>query len=366
MQDLAASPRFTGSAEIAAARERCARELKGLGFDVRERPFEYSMAPGRFATPLFANWITFLVGAAGALALIGFRYTPALILVAGLLGIAVAARWVTRTGVLEMPLLRTRGVNLEATPPGERPTVWLCAHLDSKSQPIPSLARMTGTLILLAGVLGNLGLAVGLAADARVHDFFWAFAAAVTLVGWLIVVLSMVGSASPGAFDNASGVAAVVGAARKVGAGRRVGVLITDAEELGLAGARAWAKAGRVPKAESREHVVLNCDGVDDRGDFVVMTSGARPEAIVRAVAEASRAVAITTSFSRMLPGLLTDSVAFADAGHASVTFSRGTLMSLARVHSRRDNLSNLRGDGVEPMATLMAAVATRLAPQPS
>ena len=51
-----------------------------------------------------------------------------------------------------------------------------------------------------------------------------------------------------------------VEAALRLAGTRDVGVLVTDAEELGLAGAHAWAAAGA-----GRGAIVLNCDGVDHR-----------------------------------------------------------------------------------------------------
>ena len=60
--------------------------------------------------------------------------------------------------------------------------------------------------------------------------------------------------------------------------------------------------------------------------------------------------------------GLLTDSVAFAQHGSASVTFSRGSWSSLARVHSGRDDLSRLAGRGIPDGARLIAETARQLA----
>src|ERR1700694_2341687 len=81
-------------------------------------------------------------------------------------------------------------------------------------------------------------------------------------------MLCWVRNQSPGAVDNASGVAAVLLAAQALSSVRDLGVLITSGEELGLAGARVWAsKAG--PGI-----VALNCDTVDDRGGWRTMYTG--------------------------------------------------------------------------------------------
>jgi hypothetical protein len=75
-------------------------------------------------------------------------------------------------------------------------------------------------------------------------------------------MLSVVGQRSAGALDNASGVAAVLDAAAALSPALPIGVLIADAEELSLAGARAWARSRPAG-------VALNCDSVDDDGSLV-------------------------------------------------------------------------------------------------
>jgi len=337
---------------VERARALCAAALRENGLEVRDHAFEYSAFPGRFATPLLGAAAALLVGVSGTLAV-----TPAAfaLLAAGAVAMYLAARWLTRRGVLSSPVLRACGVNLVATRPGAAPRVWLSAHVDTKSQPVPTLARTMG--LVLEGVGYGLALvaaALSLAGSSP-HAMLWTFAAVVTLVGAVPVMLSIVTNRSPGALDNASGVATVVEAARML-AGANVGVLVTDAEELGLAGARAWTRSVQVGGA-----TVLNCDGVDDSGRVTVMYSGSRPGALLAAVETASRNAGVAHEAVRLLPGVLTDSVAFADAGAASVTFSRGSIWSLARVHSRRDDLSRLRGTGIAQTASLMAETARAL-----
>lgn len=347
LRDLAAAPRPTGSDAIAAARVRVARELTALGFQVRERPFEYSGFPGHFATPLLGATMLLLVGAAGHLGSRGDRWLPLVITFAGGFVAKYAAEWVARRGVLVMPLLRSLGVNLQATRPDRgEPSVWLAAHVDTKAQPVPTLIRVAGLVLCAIGYNTTMVLAVIAAFGRSPHLFWWAAAALVTLAGAIPVVMSVVTSRSPGALDNASGVATVVEAARALG-DTNVGVLITDAEELGLAGARAWARETRAGA------IVLNCDGVDDVGEAQVIL-GRNPGAIAAALPAGTRT-------RTRVPGVMTDAIAFADAGLASVTFMRGEWASLARVHSRTDDLAHLDGTGIAEVAGLMAATARQL-----
>ena len=308
---------------------------------------------GRIGTPLIGGAAAFLVGIAGSLGLNGSRMGPLLVIVAGSIALIMGSRWMLKRGVLDAPLMRQRGINLVATRTAD-PTVWLCAHLDTKSQAIPTLLRTGAVTVEGIGVAMTALLAAAVALGAQFAAILWAVAAIVTLVGAVFVVSCVVGSRSPGALDNASGVVTVIEAARLVKDDIRIGVLITDAEELALAGARAWSRTRHAT-------AVLNCDGVDDSGTIHVMHTAPRPDRILRAAEHASLTTGIPQVAGRLAFGLLTDSVAFADAGVSSVTFSRGTVRSLLRVHSSRDDLRHLRGTGIADTATLMATTAREL-----
>ncbi len=358
LRAIAGSPRPSGSAAIESARLHCIAELRALGYDIRERPFEFSAFPGSLATPLIAGTSAMLVALAARWGAEGSSLAPLVTLAIGGAALGLTARWLLRRGVLTAPLLRRGGVNLEATRGGSAPRIWLCAHLDSKSQPVPTLVRSAGIAITLAGALATSALALVSALGARPNPIAWALAAIVTLVGAIPVVHSTVGTRSPGALDNASGVATVIAAAGEMTSTSDVGVLITDAEELGLAGSRAWSEEGRTGAEGS---VVLNCDGVDDAGEITVMYSGVRPVEVLEAVGQAAATSGIACTRRRLLLGILTDSAAFSEAGMPSVTFSRGTWRTLGRVHSRRDDLAHLAGTGIAETAALMAATVRHL-----
>lgn len=326
-----------------------------MGYEVREHAFAFSALPGRFATPVLGALAAVVVAAACHAGARGERWIPLLVLATGASVLVTLGVWLARYGVLRVPALRQSGRNLEAVRPGERPALWLCAHLDSKSQPVPSLVRSAGVLTVLAGFLLAAGAAVAASGGIVVDASLWRIAAAATLLGAVPVMLSMVGNSSAGAFDNASGVVTVLAAANELRDAARVGVLITDAEELGLAGARAWCERQR---SDGRPAAVLNCDGVDDAGSIAVMYTGRAPAELLGAVRRAAAGRNVDYRAMRLLPGLLTDSVAFTDAGIPSVTFSRGSLRSMLRVHTPRDSLRNLRGAGIDSTASLIAGTA--------
>ena len=348
---LAREPRPAGSDAEERARRYAEGVLVSAGFHVTREPFGYSTFPGRYGTPIGGALAaaTVLLAAVAALSAQG-AHAPLTVVVVGLLVLAAFAWSMLGDAVLTLPMAREGGVNVMATRPGQAPRVWLVAHLDSKSQPVPSLLRVIGVMMLASAlVLAIVATALQLAA--LPNRTVWWLAALDALLGAGPVVASVVGSRSAGALDNASGVAAVLAAAEILAPGTAVGVLLPSAEELGLAGARAWART-RAPG------VALNCDGVDDDGAVTIMHGAHAPMDVVNAVRSAA---ARDVHVRRMPLGLLTDSVALVDRGWRAITLSRGSLASLRRVHTPHDSLEALQGSGIPEMATLLARAAEAL-----
>ena len=343
---LASAPRPSGSAAEQRARDHCRSLLDTYGFCVTEEPFEFSAAVGRWATPLAFGVLA--MAFFGAAWMAAQSSSPQLV-AAGLWSCVAAVSFVawlaTRFGVTRLPWLRQTSVNLTAV--RGTPSVWLVAHLDSKAQPVPMLAR-----VLAIVVCGACVVAVGAA------GFGWASARAVAVVATLggaaalVAACAVVRQHGPGAVDNASGVAAVLGAAREFRGS--LGVVLTSAEELGLAGARRWSER-RAPG------VAINVDTADDVGLLRCMVHGHRGAKLGARVASGhSEAPRLTVG--RLVPGLLTDGVALAGAGWEAVTLSRGTLATLWRIHTPRDTVQRLTGDGSARMARLLVSVLKELA----
>ena len=312
---------------------------------MREEPFAYSSFVGRWGTPIGGIVSLAIIVAAWTFASTGRAGSALLLLLAGAAVLVVVARAAARSSVLTFPTARARGVNLVATRGGDSPPLWLTAHVDSKSQPVPILVRAVGITVLGASWLASIALAAAQVAG-WVEAAAWGFVGVTAVVGAVPVIATTVGARSPGALDNASGVAAVLLAAEM--SRGPVGVCLTSAEELGLAGARAWVRQRAVA-------VAVNCDGVDDRGAFTCMYSGARPAALIAQVVEAARACGTTVRSHRLLPGVLTDGVALADAGWSVVTLSKGGLGTLARIHTPRDRAERLGGAGIAEVAGVVA-----------
>jgi hypothetical protein len=330
--------------------------LQALGYRVAEQPFEYSLAIGGYGTPL-GGAVALIVIVVAALLSSGERsFSALMVLLAGAVVLGVAGRWLARDGVLAFPALRRTGVNLEARRGAEGPLVWLVAHIDSKSQPIPLAGRAAGIVLLALAWIAAIVLAI----DSWMHqppERAWVFVIAAAVLGALPVLGSTVGRRSAGAVDNASGVATVLAAAALLPANSRVGVLITDAEEMGLAGARAWCRGRPAGCA-------LNCDGVDDAGLLTLMWTRPRSSRVESAIRGAATRAGERLRVIHLVPGVLVDGLAFSDSGWEAVTVSRGTLATLRRIHTKRDDLAHLRGDSLETTARTIADAAAALAEQ--
>ena len=343
MTRLGAVSRPTGSAACDDARRYCAEVLRNLGFVVREHSFEYSQFIGR--------WGASLAGLAAAVVTtavyLGASGNP-LKLLGALAAVVFVAAVLPRRGVLGGRVLRAAGANLAATRGQDAPSVWLVAHIDSKWQPVSMLVRVAGVVAIVIGVLAVL-------AGAVVASLRSPMALILVWAGALPLILSIVGAGNHGTLDNASGVAAVLDAAALLPPACPIGILITDAEELALAGAAAWAR-------DTRPAIALNCDSVDDQGDLVIMYTGKAPEAVVTALRGAAARRPDAIRVMRLIPGILTDSVALGRAGWSTVTLSRGTTRTLRRIHTSRDTLAHMDGRGIDGAAHVLAQAATELA----
>ncbi|MEO8909488.1 MAG: M28 family peptidase [Gemmatimonadaceae bacterium] len=354
VQRLSQTPRFAGSPEETEARSLCRTELEHAGFECSERTFEYSQWPGRWGIPFAAavQAATILLvarmathdGPLIALA-VGAALYSALLLASG----DAKRRW-----IYALPVQRAAAVNLEAS--RGSPTVWLVAHLDSKSQTVPMLIRIVSSIAMGLVMVVSTGVLLLSLRDSIDLTRAWPWLQVAAIVAAIPSVFCWVRNDSPGAVDNASGVAAVLLAAASASSLRDLGVMITSGEELGLVGARVWA-------ARAQPGItVLNCDTIDDAGGWRLMYSGARPLRIASAAETISAGTSSKLSVGRFIPGILADSMAFSDRGFQAVTLSRGTLSTLARIHTRRDTSNAITGNGVAEASTLLSALTKELA----
>lgn len=358
VERIAATPRFAGSQAERDARELCSERLRNAGFETHEEEFSFSQLPARlgpfvcgmsFAAGMFLSGH---VAAAHRDPLLGIAIAVGTAIIAGVSGLLLMR------SVLTLPAWIRSSYNLVAVRNGaaDEPKVWLVAHVDSKSQTIGMLVRVAS--IIFAAALFALTIGAMILQSARMSDELAlmqsAFAAMFTAFAILPFALCFVTNKSRGAVDNATGVAAALLAIEAIPRDRNVGVLISSAEELGLAGAIAFAARRTV------RGIAINCDTIDSVGRFVCMTSGssaAAHSAMRRAAASVGQPVQVRGT----IPGILTDSVALVRAGWDTCTLSRGNLRTLRRVHTSGDDPGRIDGTGIALAARILAATVEEL-----
>lgn len=315
--------------------------------------FQYSALPGRWATPIIGAFVAVgsLIGASMAAA---HRMpeaawlsvsAPVFVLLFG----STTMRWGTRIihgpGRSGVNLVGWRGV----------PSVWLMAHLDTKGQPVPLALRAGGLVLVGVGWLVTLAGWIVYALGSPIGTREIVAGLVVAGVGALPLAGSIVLDRGTGALDNASGIASIFETIDSLDPDFPVGVVVTTAEELALAGARAWAASWRCSGAPG---IVVNCDGVDDEGQIICIVGRDSGGRLAGAIERGREVAGTTVRVRRSLPGVLFDSVALAEAGWDTMTVTRGTLRSLARVHTAGDTLAAWSGGGVAGVAAFLAAAA--------
>jgi len=348
-----ARPRRVGSAGAAEVGADLRRRLTALGYEVRVLPFSFSDWPGRFGVPVAGA--AHLAGSfvAGTLLREGWPGTALLVLVL-VAAIDVALALTAPMAMRRLGVGRVEGENLIAARPGARPRWIVMAHRDSKSQPIPTALRGAA----LAAAAGSWLVLVAIALVALLGPVpvgAVLLAGSVGVVGGALMLFSWVGDTSPGALDNASGIATLMAvAARQNPEANDVAFVITDGEEMGLCGARSLAT--RLPPIAG----VINIDGIDDEGPFHIVERFGRPRrglAPHLAAPLLSAAAALNHSMCRRdAPfGILLDHMPLVDAGLPALTLMRGRARSLLRVHTPADDLTRLRGTGAAEAAELVS-----------
>lgn len=353
-----ARPRLTGCDEAAAVERELRERFEGLGYGVEELPFSFSTWPGRFGLTA-AGVLVALAGAFGAWLIVAGLPGAALLvlLVAG--SLAVAPLLALDTALRKIPWGRTDARNLLFRRPGARPAWIMMAHRDTKSQLVPTAVRTMAVGVGVAALLLLVVLSVlAIGSDALRFPRVTVVAGVVLFVVGALLALSWAANESPGALDNASGLAALLHVAGDNETGD-LAFLVTDAEELGLVGARFALE--RLPPVQG----VINVDGLDDHGPFIVAEGhgwsrkGSAPQ-LAAALLTAATVLDLPIERRPLPRSLPVDHLPLAAAGIPALTLLKGGWASLMRVHSPRDDADRIDGTGAAEGATLLCA-AVRL-----
>lgn len=363
MKDLLqtlARPRLTGSQGAQEVADLIHERLTRLGYQIKDYPFTFSTWPGRFAVSLAGGFfLTGTVTAAIALNLGHAGVALVVLLVVLLLAGAIATITAPLTDIL--PFGKITGNNLYAARPGSTPRYVFMAHLDSKSQPVPLAFR--GPAIILA-ILTWIAFVVyallALLDEVWLRGDITTVLAVLAGAAGLLLVFCWVGNSSPGALDNASGLATILTLAEAERDRDDVAFLITDAEELGLVGARAIARK------LNPVFGVINVDGIDDHGSFYILEKFGLPARhiaphLVASLLQSADEMELPAQRRNVPFGLMLDHLPMARADLPAVTLMRGSFASLRRVHQSADNLDRISGSGVETAVRLLRGALTLL-----
>lgn len=350
-----ARPRMSGTEQAAVVEWELRDRFETLGYQVQALPFSFSAWPGRFGLSVAGGVLCTTALLATGLLRSGRPVGALVTLVIALL--LALTPWLSLGRALrDLPWGRIESANLLFRRPGTTPSWILMAHRDSKSQLVPTLVR---TVAVVAALVAWAGLVILAALRLGDDPFRFPVASLVAggalLLAGLALALSWAGNESPGALDNASGLATLLAVASAARDHPDVAFLVTDGEELGLAGARAVP--GDLPPVQG----VINVDGVDDHGRYYLAEghgfrrTGSAPQ-LAAALLTAGTVLDLPME-RRVLPrSMLVDHVPIAEWGIPALTMMRGDWRSLLRVHQRGDDASRIDGAGAAEAATLLRA----------
>ena len=345
-----ARPRLVGTAAARDVAEEIRHRFEALGFRTRELPFTFSTLPGRYGLPAAGTVLT-ATAAAAAWLVAGGRAGPAMGVL--LLGLVLATLPLAMLdAALRLPWGRLETANMLFV--RDRPRWIVMAHRDTKSQPLPTALRTAAIVLALVAWAGLAVLAISAWArdgSAAPGAAVWIAAGGLAVAGTLLA-LSPTGNGSPGALDNASGLAALLAAAERTP--DDVAYLVTDGEELGLAGARAAADT--LPRVAG----IINVDGLDDRGPIRIAESRRWRHlsgAMATALLNDARALGFDVVRRPLPPFVLVDHEPLARAGRPALTVLKGGWRSLLRVHRPADSPDRLDGTGAARVAAVLVTM---------
>jgi hypothetical protein len=340
-----AIPRLTGSEGAATVTADVRARFEALGYRVTEQDFTFNPWTGRWGITI-AGTILFAGGFAAASLLYFGHAVGAILVLVLVLSLCLGVAFLLQRLLDRLNIGQVKGKNLLVSSEGARPHYLLMAHRDSKSQPMPLAFR--GPAIILSAIVWIALLVLALMSTVEpVSHSTVIVAGTLAVIAGVILIFSGVDNHSPGALDNATGVATLLGIAERDRATRDVAFLVKDAVVLGLAGARAIAR--QLPPV----YGVINFDGLDDDGVFQVVEDFGWPRRrgkaphLAAAILSAGAALDMQVQRRSVPFGIMLDHIPIVEGGTPALTLMRGTLASLRRVHRPIDDLNHLTGGGV-------------------
>lgn len=342
--------RAIGSRGEQHARDYIHEQLSECPVQVSRQKILVSPVPTRVAVPMMSLVAAILFVVAGVLYEVhaSWSLAPLTMLVTGT---ALSARW-----YLWVQPLFDRGTPLESynvvgtagRDDDSAPHVIFVAHYDSKSQALSVVLRVVLTIITLCmALLMTIAVVVTLLPGgvSVTTDGFW-LACMIGAVAMLGQALNRSGNRSPGAVDNASGVATVLELARvlpkRIGNRAKLTFLFSAGEEIGMAGVLRFVQRNN-PYLDEGRVVFVNIDGVGTCKRITV-TGGARGpgwrsdgRACHVLARECAGLMGLPYSHLAYMVGAGVDHIPPFVAGYAALTVSQTNLISGMRIHTAGD-----------------------------
>ena len=369
-----AIPRLVGTAGEAEVREYLCAELQHLGLTVEREEFTFS----RFNVDVLSR--LGIAATAMLLAWSGYLYERGsswLILPTLLTTLVMVA--ITQWHLYFHKFMRVgkllRSENLIARLP-TRNTQYairntqliLMAHYDSKSSSLPVWLRVPmvlGTLVL-TGFLCIAFFIIGLLRWFGYDNFssLWSWLCVVDVVLLLALLCNKTGNNSPGAFDNACGVAAVLETARRLRESPPTNVDVwfafTSAEEFGLCGAVAFLEQRELDKART---YLLNVDTPFTPGGKISYNSTfglpaqKTSASLNHCILASAQAVGVKVKSLYLPLGVAADHVPFVRHGYQAACIVAPTLL----IHSPQDAPEQVSLEALEKVVQICVGVAREL-----
>lgn len=387
-------PRRTGSTGEVQAQEYIINRFKALGLEPREEEFSFTPILGL----LSKGFLLIVLLSLTALHLLSpFYPLPGIILCLYILILTLGSLWGRPVVALlgwalfkELPLLRKLHLKnimaswpiVDESPVGRgvsqyAPTnIYILAHYDSKSQTLPIGGRIP---LVMALFLSTLSLSAyhlliplaGLHVPGTVERAIFITA----LTSGLVLLWTKTRNLSPGAVDNASGVALMLHLAEAIKKevqefksskvqgfkGLRFHFVATGAEEEGLVGA-FWLCKSIKGDPTGRPYYFINLDGVGTKGRvYCTDKTGLHPSSpgqkeflsLIRRTAEKEGLKVYSPPITM---GAMADHFPFTANGYRAVTFSTVSRRSLW-VHTPWDTLEMVEVEGMETVGRLVLGV---------
>ncbi|MCS6884629.1 MAG: M20/M25/M40 family metallo-hydrolase [Abditibacteriales bacterium] len=369
-----AIPRLAGTTGEADVREYLCAELEQLGLPVEREAFTFSRFNvdvlsrlGIVATAMLLVWNGTLYARGSS-----WLILPTLLTISVMVAITQWHRYFDR--FLRVGTL-LRSENIIARLPTCNPQqatrntlLILMAHYDSKSSSLPIWPRMLMVLatLILTGFLCAVFLIIGVLRWFGFDNFssLWSWLCAIDVVLLLALLFNRTGNRSPGAFDNACGVAAVLETARRLKESPPMNVdvwcVFTGAEEFGLCGAVAFLERHSLDKQQT---YLLNLDTpFTPKGAIYYNRSFGLPAQKTSAslnhyLLAAAEKVGVTVKPFHLPLGVAADHVPFVRHGYHAACLVAPTLL----IHSPHDAPERVPLEALEQVVQICVGVAREL-----